>query len=439
MMWGWMARHWDALRQRLSSGERESAAEARLGNEAREALRRNVLETLMPRCIDEEYGGFLVDFDNEWNAVGAQDKSLEHAARTTRAFALLDEAYPGGGYDRFVRHGCKFLREAMWDDEHGGFFARVDRSGRPLWEGLKHPHAVTYAAETFLLAKPHLPPGDGVEWADRALGWLEGVAWDPTYGGYWGSYRRNNERYADGATLPTPDGRDIFSLTPGFKEINTQGDAIEMLTRFEARSPDAGRAARLESLVDLVVDRLTQPGGVLPYRYLRDWRVSPDLLRTGYQFLMARHLLGAVAGKGAPAVVARACEMVDFCLASARHPAGGFCFAVTSDGRAWSANGGNCDLRQWWVQIEAVYTLHALTGEQTVEPAKRARYLEARDREWAFVRATFFDEQHGGVRELPLDPAATSPPAPLPQKMHCWKDPGHEVGAFLALAAGRAG
>ena len=101
---------------------------------------------------------------------------------------------------------------------------------RDSWEGLKHPHAVTYAAEAFLLAEPYLPPGEGRLWARRALAWLDDVAWDPTHGGYWGSFRRNNERYPDGARLPTPDGRDVLGLSPGFKEMNTLGDAIETVS-----------------------------------------------------------------------------------------------------------------------------------------------------------------------------------------------------------------
>src|SRR6185295_10905931 len=109
------------------------------------------------------------DFDDRWRLAGPQDKSLEHAARTTIAFALIDRAMPGQGYERLVLHGCAFLQQAMWDSEHGGFFARVDRSGRPLWDGLKHPHAVTYAAHAFQLAEPHLPPGDGLLWSERAL------------------------------------------------------------------------------------------------------------------------------------------------------------------------------------------------------------------------------------------------------------------------------
>ena len=429
-----IGRHWKEWEQaRIDSGRRPTVTGTALRDEARDALQRHVLDPLLPRLIDNEYGGFLPDFDDQWNPVGQQDKSLEHAVRTTRAFALLHEAYPDAGYDRFVRHGCAFLCDKMWDHSHGGFYVRVDRAGKPLWEGLKHPHAVTYAAETFLLAEPHLPPGEGIAWADRALGWLENVAWDPVQGGYWGSFRRDNQRYAAGAKLPTPDGMDVFGLVPGFKEINTQGDAIEMLTRFEARRPDPRRAERLQWLVDHVTTRLLQPGGVLPYRYLLDWQVCPDLIRVGYQFLMARHLLAAPIGKEKPAVVAKVCEMADFALKSARHPEGGFCYAIAPDGRSWPTYNPWCDQRQWWVQIEAVYLLHELANEPTLEPATRAKYLAVRDAEWAFLRDVFFDNRHGGIREGPLKFAA-----PLPLKMHCWKDPGHEVGTFIALGADKA-
>ena len=417
-----------------------------IAEQARDALRRHVLAPLIPRYIDEEYGGFLVDFDNRWRSVGPHDKSLEHAARTTIAFAQLDRAMPGQGYERYVRHGCAFLQQAMWDSAHGGFFVRVDRSGSPLWEGLKHPHAVTYVARAFLLAEPLLAPGEGLRWAERALAWLNEFAWDSVHGGYWGSYRRNNERYADGARLPTPDGRDIFGLVPGFKEINTQGDAIELLTCFAER--DGRCAERLVALVELVADRLMQPNGVLPYRYLSDWRPVPDLARVGYQFMMARHLITAATFAPMIGGVARACDLVDFCFASARHPAGGFCFAVTADGRAWWATGPSSDLRQWWVQIEAIYTLHLLANNASVGPAARIRYRNARDEQWAFLRDNQFDERHGGVLELPREQVPQwlrrlkrlllrQPPPTSLLKSHCWKDSSHEVGAFLALATDR--
>jgi mannose/cellobiose epimerase-like protein (N-acyl-D-glucosamine 2-epimerase family) len=417
-----------------------------ISEQARAALRSHVVEPLVSRCVDREYGGFLVDFDERWQPAGPHDKTLEHAARTTLAFALVDRAMPGEGCDALVRHGCAFLQGAMWDAVHGGFFARVDRRGHPCWDGLKHPHAVTYAAEAFLLAEPCLPPGEGRLWAQRALAWLDDVAWDPTHGGYWGSFRRSNERYPDGARLPTSDGRDVLGLTPGFKEINTFGDAIEMLTAFVTHGLGERCADRLAWSVNLVVERLTDPGGAMPYLYRPDWRPVPDVVRVGQQFQMVHRLVAAAAAmNGAMGPVTRACELSDFCLTSARHPSGGFCAAVSADGRTWPSTGPSTDLRQWWVQLEAAHALHVLATHEGIDRDVRARYGWARDEQWAFVSDHFFDTRSGGIWELAVELPTRwherlshwlrlRPPGPWPlRKTHGWKDPLHEVGTFLAL------
>jgi mannose/cellobiose epimerase-like protein (N-acyl-D-glucosamine 2-epimerase family) len=415
-----------------------------IADEALAALRTHVLEPLVPRCIDREYGGFLVDFDERWRPAGPHDKTLEHASRTTIAFALLDQALPGEGYDRLVRHGCAFLQEAFWDAHHGGFFARVDRSGQPCWDGMKHPHAVTYAATAFLLAETHLAAGEGRLWAKRALAWLDDVAWDRQHAGYWGSFHRDNVRFPDGARLPTPDGRDVVGLRPGYKELNTLCDSIEMLTIFVAHGVGGSCADRLELLVSLVVDRLSDSRGVLPYLYGRDWRPVPDLLRIGQNFQMIHRLVAVSLMNDAMAPMASARSIADFCLASARHPSGGFCLAVTADGRTWPATGPTTDLRQWWVQLEAVHALHVLATHSTTDAEAAARYSRARDEQWGFLRDHFFDAQRGGIWELPAEPGRRryvrlprwlqAKPHEPRCKAHGWKDPLHEVRTFLALA-----
>jgi mannobiose 2-epimerase len=433
----------------LRHRERPEPPGAGLAERAKDALRRHVVEPLLPRCLDREYGGFLVDFDDRWQPVGPHEKTLEHAARTTIALALIDGVMPDAGCDRLVRHGCRFLQQVMWDGEHGGFFARVDRAGRPLWEGLKHPHAVSYVGRAFLMAERHLPEGEGVAWAKRAFTWLEDTAWDARHGGYWGAFRRDNQRYPAGTRLPTPDGRDIFGLSAGLREINTQGDAIEMLDLLVARGIDGGCADRLERMVELVADRLIDPRGGMHYAYFPDWRPVPQLLRVGYQFQMARHLalVSREHQRGAE-LVARARLLTDFCLASARHPHGGFCYAVTGEGRVWPAFGPESDSRQWWVHAEAVHTLHLLAHDERIEPEARARYRQECETQWAFLERTFFDERHGGLRALPLDVRrgrhrrrallrrlSGREAAHLPLKTHAWKDPSHEVAAFVALAS----
>jgi mannose/cellobiose epimerase-like protein (N-acyl-D-glucosamine 2-epimerase family) len=227
----------------------------------------------------------------------------------------------------------------------------------------------------------------------------------------------------------------------GFKEVNSQGDAVEMLSTLVEHGI-GGVQDRLDALVELVAVRLLQPNGALPFLYLPDWRPSPDVLRVGYSFMMARILANAASRERA---IAAARAMTDFALRTARHPGGGYCIAVTGAGRTWPATGPVTDLRQWWVQLEAAHTLHVLAADDAVEPDARERYRAARDEQWDFVRRTYFDERYSGIRELPLEGGWRSAlvrrlqgtaPSPL-RKMHPWKDPLHEVGTFLALAAGR--
>lgn len=428
----------------LRETEAYSLTNGRIAEEALIALRRHVIEPLTSRCVDNEYGGFLVDFDERWRPAGPQDKTLEHASRMTSAFALMARALPGEGYDQLVRHGCAFLKDVMWDAQHTGFFVKVDRNGRPFWDGLKHPHAVTYATEAFLLAQPFLAPGEGRSWAHRAISWLNDVAWDTQHGGYWGSYRRSNERYPDKAFLPTPDGRDVLHNTPGFKELNTLGDAIEMLTVCVEHDLADGCAARLEWLVNLLIDRLSDEGGILSYLYRRDWKPVPDVVHVGLQFQMVHRLVAAAAVTGACEPVTRSRELCDFLLASARHPSGGFCYAVTADGRTWPATGPSTDVRQWWVQLEAVRALHVLAVHEAFDSDARAAYGRRRDEQWQFVRENFFDEKFGGIREVPIEPNLQwrsrlrrwlrRSGASKPHKTHGWKDAIHEVGTFLTLA-----
>lgn len=418
-----------------------------IAEQAKAALRRHVLEPLLTRCVDKEHGGFLVDFDERWRSAGPHEKSLEHAARTTMAFTLLDRVMPGEGCDRLARHGCAFLQEVMWDAQHGGFFARVDRTGQPLFDGLKHPHAVTYAARAFKLAEHLLPAGEGERWASRSLGWLDDVAWDRRDGGYWGSYRRDNEPYAAGTPLPTSDGRDTLGFSPGFKELNTQCDAMEMLILFVKRGHPGNCADRLSWLIELMTDRLVDRYGILSYVYRRDWQPVPDLVRVGFPFVMARNLAlapGSPDRGGKSIAVSR--RLVEFCLNFARHPEGGFCFAVSAAGRSWPGAGPSSDLRQWWVQLEALHTLHILSRHDAVDRQSRAKYRQACEEQWTFVVNRFFDDRYGGVRELPLDAGPRRwtdsvprwlfqrPPSPVPLKTHPWKDPLHEVGTLLALA-----
>lgn len=388
-------------------------------------LRRHVLEPLIDRCVDDEYGGFLTEFDGRWRLVGAQTKSLEHAARSTTAFALLDRALPGEGCDEIARRGARFLQQVMWEPEFGGFYAQVTRDGQPQWDGLKHPHAVTYAAIAFDLCSDLLEPGEAATWVANAVGWLDQIAWDPVHGGYWGSYRRDNQLYGEADQLPTASGRDPLDTSPGFKEVNTQSDALDMLGTIST----GGSTERLDWMVALFRDRLIDAYGVLPYLYRRNWRMAPCQVRAGHLFQTSHRLL-AVARDDSEVVTA-CCRLVDFCLKTARHRDGGFVYAVTADGPRWPDTGAASETRLWWVQFEALRALHALSRHRLVDAEAQSRYREERDRLWSFIGAHYLDDRHGGVWERPRTTRTAR--ATTTRKSHPWKDAYHETAALNAL------
>lgn len=307
---------------------------------------------------------------------------------------------------------------------------------------------MTYAGSAFLLAEPYLDPSEGLAWAKRALGWLEDVAWDRDHGGYWGSYHRDNERYPVGARLLTADRRDILGSTPGFKEVNTLSDAIEMLRLFAESDAEKRCAERLAELIDLLVDRLVDANGVMPYLWWPDWRPAPDLVRVGYKFATARRMLEAARRmEGAGAAIATAASSLIFVWrlpgihreASATPSRQMAALGLQQVRRPISGNGGFSSRLYapciWWQAFSP--------SNRRVVPSIGRRATN----NGTSCASPFFDRRYQGIRELPLELEWT-PWRPIisiwltqkskltsVRKTHCRKDPLHEVETLLALSA----
>lgn len=101
-----------------------------LAAEMEAVLRKHVLDVWFPACIDDEQGGFHQSFDRQWRRFGDDGRMLEFQARQTRSLAQLAEAYPGEPrWREYALHGLRYLRDIMWDGEHGGWYWRVGADG----------------------------------------------------------------------------------------------------------------------------------------------------------------------------------------------------------------------------------------------------------------------------------------------------------------------
>ncbi len=165
-----------------------------------------------------------------------------------------------------------------------------------------------------------------------------------------------------------------------------------------------GRCAeRLAWLVDLVIDRLTDPTGVMPYLYRPDWRPVPDVMRIGQQFQMIHRLVAAAAVNGVMGPVARSLRTRRLLSGVGAPSVRGLLLRRYRGRPHMAVDGPSTDLRQWWVQLEAAHALHVLATHEAIDRDARARYGRARDEQWEFVRDHFFDTRSGGIWELAVE------------------------------------
>ena len=410
-----------------------------------------VLRPYAGQCLDQEYGGYLVDFDHQMHPGGPHRKSLEHAGRTTLAFVMLHRFRPDAGFDRHALHGFEFLMNQMWDAEESGFYALVKRDGTPDWEGIKHSHGVTYVARAFALSADILGQQVAADWVAKCIGWLDDCAWVPKFGGYVGTFDRNNRPLAVGSKAPTDHGDDPIGAPVGMLEINTQSDAlgtmVDLLSEMGTAAP-TGSIDRLSELFDRII-QVIQPNGVLPFLLLPDWTPTPTAGRLGHQFQTVRRLIEAGDLIDRETVAAEASHrLLDHALTRCRHPDGGFPGEVSAVGRIWSAIGSPADQRQCWVQLEALDALGVLSEHRQTDAAVARRYHAERQDLCGFIESRLADRRHGGLVEFVGDavPGRTQTRWPLRRrratleaepgaKYHRWKDISHET-ATLSYAAG---
>src|SRR5688572_3774369 len=104
---------------------------ARLADEVESHLMKDVVRPWFPRCIDGENGGFHPNFSRDWTKGSAAPKFIVFQSRMTWITATLakhrpqlrDELLP------HARHGLRYLKDVMWDKQHGGFHWQLNSKG----------------------------------------------------------------------------------------------------------------------------------------------------------------------------------------------------------------------------------------------------------------------------------------------------------------------
>jgi mannobiose 2-epimerase len=415
----------------LTASEQEAMAAEMLG-----ALRRHVMEAWFPRCLDRQAGGFFCDFDRRWKRRGPQLRMLEFQARQTRMAARLALAFPRDPqWAEAAVHGFRYLRDAMWDRKHGGWFWMLGRDREALADETKHGHGIAYAFQACAVVYRVTGEPGALELAREAFGWFDGHAHDDVYGGY----RTWLQRDGSVITPAVAETHDPLGHEVGLKDVNTHGDWIEGLSEYLAIQHDAHMQARLQEIVGLFLSHFVTEEGAVHYGCDAAWRPQPGLQRFGYAVQAAHRLLQAAPFLAEPGPAVERAERV-FLHTIRRAWAGdrgGFWFAGPA-GLPDELEGVSLVVRRrlWWLQFEGLRSL-VLYGLRDGE--HRAPYAALARLQWALVRDRMFDHVFGGTYatcpdDLPFRarPFGRWGGGIALNKGNTWKDASHEADSLVA-------
>ncbi|WP_423746844.1 AGE family epimerase/isomerase (plasmid) [Haladaptatus sp. SPP-AMP-3] len=241
-----------------------SLAEAYLP-ELRRILTDTVLDFWYPRCLDREHGGYVLGYDREGEFNGNDHKMIVSQARMVWLSARLDrEGYGDGEFRDAADLGYEFLRDEMWDDEHGGFYWEVERDGTTTKPD-KHLYGQSFGL--YALSEYHRSTGceEARELAVELFELLESEAKDERNGGYVEYFERDWTPIETGQTYletiepdwsPKESGDTV--LDPTLKLMNTHLHLLEGFTTFHEAIGTDRSAARLHELLHILTSTVVR-------------------------------------------------------------------------------------------------------------------------------------------------------------------------------------
>jgi len=386
----------------------------------RDMLQHGVLQFWIDHARDQQYGGILGRLDRQGRPTDYGNKSVVLISRSLWSFSEAYRRYPDPAYQNMAVECLRFLRDKMWDKEHGGYYFMVSREGK-IVDSTKQLNPMSYVMEG--LAEYALAFHDN-QAANEALELFRVIdqhAHDNRYGGYRIAFTADwqfIENYKDGPNAAGSFGRKSFDWHLGL---------VEALATLYDITGDTQVKARLEELLDLFVNKIIDSDtGYGRYYFHDDWTVADhdgDSKESEYGLDLEASWLIVEAAQRVdrqqdPKISRASLALVDHALRYGFDQQNG---GVYRYGPATQpATNRNME---WWQQCEALVAFvnaYQLTGDPKYW---RAFQLEAR-----FFMDRFVDHQYGEVytalfHDGKIDDTKVDP----------WKAPYHVTRACLEI------
>jgi cellobiose epimerase len=414
------------------SANAQNKERLQLANEMDKSIQTELLNKWYPQSVDSLYDGFLSTFTYNFQPTGTQDKMIVTQARHVWSNAVASGLYPDVDYyKKCAAQGFKFLKEVMWDKHNGGFYTLVDRKGNVKDSTGKTAYGNAfgiYASSAWYRASGD---NNALQLAKDCFLWLERHAHDPVHKGYFQNLMPDGTPVKRTAAIAS-------TSTIGYKDQNSSIHLLEAFTELYSVWPDELVRQRLQEMLLLIRDVITNKKGSLILFLQPDWtpvsfRDSSEAVilqhrnldhvsfghdvETAYLMLEASHVLGI---KNDIKTMTIAKRMVDHALQKGWDKVNGGFY----DEAYYFKNKKDItitkDSKNWWAQAEGLNTLLLMADHF---PNDKMQYFEKFKKIWHYIQTYLIDHEYGDWYEEGLD---SRPERKTSLKGHIWKATYHQ-------------
>ena len=348
--------------------------------EVREVLENNILRFWIDRMQDNEHGGFYGRIDNNNVLYADADKGAILNARILWTFSAAYRVLGKSEYLKIATRAKRYFIDHFIDPEYGGVYWSLDYKGQPK-DTKKQFYAIGFAIYGLSEYARATNDQEALEQAINLYRYVEEHALDKEYNGYIEAMTRNWQ--------PIDDMR-LSEYDANYpKSQNTHLHIIEPYANLYRVWPSKELEASLRNIIGIFTDRILNPETHhLDLFFEMDWTRGAGQLESYGHDIECSWLMHEAALVLGDQKVLNKVEPIVQIVAKASEK------GLNPDGsmihEANLTAGTKDDDLHWWVQAEAVVGFYNIYQHFHDEAA-----LEKALRCWQYIKENLIDYQHG--------------------------------------------
>ena len=348
--------------------------------EVREVLENNILRFWIDRMQDNEHGGFYGRIDNNNVLYADADKGAILNARILWTFSAAYRVLGKSEYLKIATRAKRYFIDHFIDPEYGGVYWSLDYKGQPK-DTKKQFYAIGFAIYGLSEYARATNGQEALEQAINLYRCVEEHALDKEYNGYIEAMTRNWQ--------PIDDMR-LSEYDANYpKSQNTHLHIIEPYANLYRVWPSKELEASLRNIIGIFTDRILNPETHhLDLFFEMDWKRGAGQLESYGHDIECSWLMHEAALVLGDQKVLNKVEPIVQIVAKASEK------GLNPDGsmihEANLTAGSKDDDLHWWVQAEAVVGFYNIYQHFHDEAA-----LEKALRCWQYIKENLIDYQHG--------------------------------------------